>query len=64
MAAIPSIKGSVLAGHVEVLKKYLDTHPVDAATLQGRFEPGDLKLLDQTIPAASWYDVRIHTRIM
>ena len=64
MATIPSIKGSVLAGHVEVLKKYLDTNPVDAATLESRFEPGDLKLLDHTIPTARWYDVRIHTRIL
>jgi hypothetical protein len=64
MATIPSIKGSVFAGHAEILKKFIDTHPLDSATLESRFEPGDLELLSRSIPAASWYDIRIYTRIM
>jgi len=64
MAAIPSIKGSVMAGRAEILKKFLDTHRVDAATLESRFEPGDLKLLlEQPIAAATWYDIRIYARM-
>ena len=64
MATIPSIKGSVLAGHAEILKKLLDTRPLDRATLESRFEPGDLDLLRGRISAASWYDIRIYTRMM
>jgi len=64
MATIPSIKGSVFAGHAEILKKYLDTHPMDPATLESRFEPGDLKLVSGPITAATWYDIRIYTRIL
>ena len=64
MAAIPSIKGAVLAGHAEVLKKYLDTHSLDPATLESRFEPGDLELLKRPIAAASWYDIRIYARLV
>ena len=64
MAAIPSIKGSVMAGRAEILKKFLDANPVDAATLESRFEPGDLKLLlEQPIASARWYDIRIYARM-
>ena len=64
MATIPSIKGSVVAGHAEILKKFLETHPVDAATLESHFEPGDLEVLRGPIAAASWYDIRIYTRML
>jgi len=64
MAAIPSIKGYVLAGYAEVLKKYLDTHPLDPATLESHFEPGDLELLSRPIAAVSWYDIRIYARLV
>lgn len=64
MATIPSIKGSVFAGHAEILKKYLEKHSVDAATLESRFEPGDLELVNGTIMAANWCDIRIYTRVL
>jgi len=64
MATIPSIKGSVFAVHAETLKKYLEKHPVDAATLESRFQPGDLELVNGTIMATQWIDVRIYARLL
>ena len=64
MATTPSIKGSVVMGHAELLKKFIDTHSVDAATLERHFEPGDLELLSGPISAISWYDIRSYARML
>ena len=64
MPAVPSIKGSVLAGHAEVLNKYLSSHPVDPAILARRFPDGELELLARPLAAVGWYDVRIHVRVL
>jgi hypothetical protein len=64
MPAVPSIKGSVLAGHAEVLMKYLASHPVDPKTLARRFPDGELDLLARPISAVGWYDLTIYQRTL
>lgn len=64
MSLVPSIRGSVLAGHAEVLQKYLDTHDVDATILARRFEPGDLDVLSGWIHPVTLYDIRLYTRLL
>lgn len=64
MADVPSVKGSVLAGHAEVLTKYLASHPVDPAILSRRFRPGEVELLAGPINTIRWYDVGIYERVL
>jgi len=64
LSIVPSIRGSVLAGHAEVLKKYLDTHEVDPAVLERRFEPGDLEVLSGWIHPVTLYDIRLYARLL
>ena len=64
MARIPSIKGSIVASHAEVLQKYLAEAQVPASTLARRFEPGDLEIFAGPIDAARWYDIRLYKRLL
>jgi hypothetical protein len=64
MAKIPSIKGSIVASHAEVLQKYLAKAQVPANVLERRFQPGDLELLAGPIEATRWYDIRLYTRLL
>lgn len=64
MARIPSIKGSIVASHAEVLQKYLAKAQVPASVLARRFEPGELELLAGPIEATRWYDIRLYTRLL
>ena len=64
MARIPSIKGSIVASHAEVLQKYLAKAHVPASVLARRFEPGELELLAGPIEATRWYDIRLYTRLL
>jgi hypothetical protein len=64
MPDVPSIKGSVLAGHAEVLLKYLASHPVDPKVLARRFPDGEMTLLSQPLSKGSWYDIRIYQRVL
>ena len=64
MAKIPSIKGSIVASHAEVLQKYLAKAPVPAHVLERRFEPGDLELFAGPIEATRWYDIRLYKRLL
>lgn len=60
----PSIKGSIVASHAEVLQKYLASAQLDPAVLQTRFEPGDLRTLLKPIDATRWYDIELYRRLM
>jgi hypothetical protein len=60
----PSIKGSVLAGHAEVLMKYLASHPVDPKVLARRFPDGEIAFFSQPISAGGWYDFRTYQRLL
>ena len=64
MAAAPSIKGSVLAGHAEALTKYLASHPVDREVLARRFPDGELAMLAGPISAGAWYDLATYQRVL
>jgi hypothetical protein len=64
MPVVPSIKGSVLAGHAEVLMKYLASHQVEPAVLEKRFPDGELGLLARPISAVGWYDLSIYQRTL
>lgn len=64
MSTTPSVKGSVLAGHAEVLIKYLAENAVEPDVLAERFPEGELDLLSKPIHASSWYDVRIYQRVL
>jgi hypothetical protein len=64
MAGIPSIKGSIVASHAEVLQKYLAKAQMPASVLAKRFEPGDLELLAGRIEPTRWYDIRLYARLL
>ncbi len=64
MAATPSIKGSILANHAEVMQKYLAKAQLSEKELQSRFEPGELEILAGPIDAARWYDIRMYRRLL
>jgi hypothetical protein len=64
MPSIPSIKGSVLAGHVDTLRKLVSSEEVSEDELSKRFLPEHLPLLDQQIQLGMWYDIRFYTRVM
>jgi hypothetical protein len=64
MEKIPSIKGSIVASHAEVLQKYLAKAQLPASTVARRFEPGDLEILSAPIDATRWYDIRLYKRLL
>jgi hypothetical protein len=64
MTMLPSIKGSVVAGHAEVLQKYLASRTLDPAGLERYFRPGDLELLAGPIVATEWYDISMYRRLL
>ena len=51
MSDIPSIKGAVFAGDVEILKKLLADGSVTREALARRLQKDDLALLDESIAA-------------
>lgn len=64
MASIPSIKGSIVASHAEVLRKHIETMGVDDRFLRERFEPGEIDLLCGPIEATRWYSIETYRRMM
>jgi hypothetical protein len=64
MATLPSIKGSVLSGHVEELLKQVAAGAVPRAELARRLQPEDLALLERPIQPVAWYDIRSYARIL
>jgi hypothetical protein len=63
MSGQPSIKGSVFASIVEDVKKLLACGGVAQGELARWLRAEDIRLLGQTIGAASWYDIRSYTRM-
>lgn len=61
--AVPSIKGSVMAGVVEDVTKLVAQGEVSRAELARRLPACDMALLDQQILASQWYDVQSYDRM-
>lgn len=64
MPTTPSIKGSIVLGHAEVLKKYLADEQPPQRVLEQAFEPGEIELLTGPIDSISWYDVAMYGRLL
>ena len=64
MSTLPSIKGSVFAGHFEVLSKLVECGEISREALEDHLPPKDLALFDTPILVTAWYDIRSYTRIL
>jgi hypothetical protein len=64
MAAIPSVKGSLIAASVEDIRKLVQAGVLSNQELERRLEPGDLEVLSQGVQMGGWYDIRIHARML
>lgn len=64
MSTRAAIKGSVVANHAEVLKKYLDQHHPEEALLERHFEAGELDTLMDRIDPTAWYDIEMYRRLL
>lgn len=64
MPDIPSIKGSVVLGHVELLSGIVSSGELSRSELESRLLPEDLALLDEPILVSGWYDVRSYARVL
>jgi hypothetical protein len=60
---LPSIKGSVFAAIVEDVQKLLAENKVQRDELLRWLEKKDLPVLEGTIHAHEWYDVRVYARL-
>jgi hypothetical protein len=61
---IPSIKGSVIGGHAEVLGKHLADGSITRGALARRFEAHEIAILEGAFAHASWYDVGLYGRLL
>jgi hypothetical protein len=64
MAAVPSVKGSLIAASVEDIKKLLQAGTLSESELERRLQPGDLEVLARGVSMMGWYDIRIHARML
>jgi len=64
MAAVPSVKGSLIAASVEDIRKLVQAGTLSQAEIERRLEPGDLEVLSQDVSLMGWYDIRIHARML
>jgi hypothetical protein len=64
MAAVPSVKGSLIAASVEDIKKLVQAGTLSESELERRLEPGDLEVLARGVSMMAWYDIRIHARML
>jgi len=64
MSDIPSIKGSVVLGQVELLSRLVVSGEISRGELESRLPPEDLALLDEPIRVSAWYDVRSYARVL
>jgi hypothetical protein len=64
MSDVPSIKGSIMAGHLQALLKLRDRGEISRHDLERALSSDTLSLLDQPIQASSWYDIRSYAQIM
>jgi hypothetical protein len=62
MPVVPSIKGSVFGVLVEDTNKLLATKRVKREELERWLKPKDLGLLETSIQAYEWYDIRCYAR--
>ena len=59
----PSIKGVIVQGLVEEIRRHLDRGSVRAEELEVRLGKADLELLESKLNPAGWYPIRAFTRI-
>ena len=64
MAAVPSVKGSLIAATVEDVKKLVGAGALSEEELERRLEPADLGVLSREVNLTSWYDIRIYARLL
>jgi hypothetical protein len=64
MSEVPSIKGSVMAGHIHTLLKLRDGGQISKQYLERALSNETLTMLDHPIQASAWYDIRSYTQIM
>ncbi len=64
MAAKACIKGSIVAGHAENLKKYLAEAQPSQPVLDQAFRAGEIELLTGPIDSIKWYDIRTYERLL
>src|SRR5262245_725080 len=64
MAAVPSVKGSLIAASIEDINKLVQAGTLSKAELERRLEPGDLEVLSHGVQMGGWYDIRIHARML
>ena len=61
---IPSIKGSVIGGHAEVLAKHLADGSITEAALARRFDAHEIAILKGSFAPTSWYDIALYGRLL
>jgi hypothetical protein len=55
MSEVPSIKGSVMAGHIQTLMGLRHGGKITRQDLEGALSSDTLALLDQPVQASAWY---------
>ena len=60
----PSIKGVLVHGVVEILRKHLERGTIGRDELEVRLEKADLELLEQKIVHAFWYPIDSYARMV
>lgn len=63
MAEKPSVKGSLVAGAIETVRKLLEEGELSAGELAARLGPEDLALLEEPPNVSRWYDLEFHERL-
>jgi len=64
MAAVPSVKGSLIAATVEDVKKLVEAGTLSEEELERRLEADDLEVLSRGVQMVGWYDIRIYARML
>jgi hypothetical protein len=60
----PSIKGSVMGGHAQILVKHLADGSIREESLARRFGPEEIAILKGPFQDAGWYDVSLYGRLL
>jgi hypothetical protein len=60
----PSIKGSVMGGHAQVLMKHLADGTITEESLSRRFGTDEIAVLKGPFQDAGWYDVALYGRLL
>jgi hypothetical protein len=64
MSEKPSIKGSIVAGHAEVMQKYVAAAQIDEKSLASYFDERERTVLAEPINATGWYDIDLYRRLL